>query len=234
MWEALNLLRFESFPALLVELSLLRSFDIFHADARQEISNQSRPAMQPANQQRREQAQPEPPVVQRSTEVKQEPVVPVEQSPHARQAEPKVPFQLVGDEQWSGLLANLEKNSLTTYALVRQGVKPQQEGDELLLEFEDSGAGRMAVRYVLQPEHSGKLLAAVRECYGPTRSLAVKIEGEEAVVQLSAGQEASKAPAVGSATIEVGGKGSGKEVTKPLTANDAIELFGATELKDGD
>ena len=230
MWESLNLLRFESFPALLVELSLLRCFDIFHGSADQQaqpVGSQQR--VEPDQQQSRT-AQP---AVQRQhaeqrTVATQATAVSSEPPPrtHSRQTPPDAPFELAGDEHWTKMLKWLEQNSLTSFALVRLGVKPIPAGGSLLLEFEDSGSGRMAVRYALQPEHSAKLTAAARSSYGQDTLVTVKIAGEAAVVSLA---EPARDGAAVNATIEPGGT----VVRQPVTADDAIELFGATELKDG-
>lgn len=244
LWESLNLLRFESFPALLVELSLLRCYDILHGnDAPLEhLNSRSTQEQQSPASVSRQHSQPEP-VKHIQQEPHRQTVTPGSERveprhetsvrPHARQR-PVEPFVVSGDARWSQLLKLLEARSLTTYALIRLDVKPAVNGTELLLDFEDNGPSALAVRYVLQQEHSQILLAAVREVYGMDFSLSVKI-GEQSASVSQVGQGKSTGDSHNeSATIDAIGKSDSGENPLPMTTDDAIQLFGATELKDGD
>jgi DNA polymerase-3 subunit gamma/tau len=244
LWESLNLLRFESFPALLVELSLLRCYDILHGNEMSQTTQQARPiqerqgpavearqASRPEPTQQMQQAPGDGPAPRESARL--EPRVETTVRPHARQ-KPVEPLEISGDAKWSELLRLLEQRSLTTYALVRLDVKPVVNGNELRLEFEDNGPSNLAVRYVMQAEHSQVLLAAVREVYGQDLGLTVKLAEHSASIS-QPGHEESEGDSQGkSATIDAVDKSGVAEMPKPLTADDAIQLFGATELKDGD
>ncbi|MCB1218526.1 DNA polymerase III subunit gamma/tau [bacterium] len=250
MWEALNLLKHESFPALLVELSLLRCHDLLQTDtqtvqtapvARQQQSTQlQRPQGQTATPRSHTQ---EAAAVQELPEIRQEVPAgeqgpPVRQQEHARQRQPDAPFEETADRQWLAMLAELERNSLTSYALVRIGVRPLNADGRLLLEFEDNGPGRVAARYALQPEHREQLGTAMRSAYGAGSGLSIRIAGDSETVEvLAGGSVAGNVSGSGSATIgepRSGVGGGGAPVEEQVSADDAIELFGATELKDGD
>ncbi|MCB1220094.1 MAG: DNA polymerase III subunit gamma/tau [Planctomycetales bacterium] len=233
MWEALNLLKHESFPALLVELSLLRCHDLMQAGERVQAPV-ARQVQTEARPERRKQDAPTGRVAEPKIKHDAPELSPAVQQPplqeHARQREPDPVFSMENDAQWSAMLAALESSSLTSFALVRVGVRPHFQDNRLLLEFEDNGPGRMAVRYALQPEHRDALVQAARSAYGNGSGVAVSIAGEAEPVELQG------ASANGGATIEPQASGNagaarGKDV---LSAEDAMELFGATELKDGD
>ncbi|MEZ5338801.1 MAG: DNA polymerase III subunit gamma/tau [bacterium] len=252
MWEALNLLKHESFPALLVELSLLRCHDLLQADNM---------AVQPAPVARQQQAVPQqqqqapaqksdPPArmqelqnVHNVQEQRHEPpsmehAPPVRPQEHARQRPPEAPFEETADAQWLAMLEELERNSLTSYALVRIGVRPLQSEGNLLLEFDDNGPGRVAARYALQPEHRDQIGQAMRKAYGAATGLLIRIAGDSETVEvLAAGAAGGISTEAGSATIgapQSGVGGGGAPVDERVSADDAMELFGATELKDGD
>ncbi|MCB1185602.1 DNA polymerase III subunit gamma/tau [bacterium] len=239
MWEALNLLKHESFPALLVELSLLRCHDLMQAGevvqapvARQAVSGQQA-AQERRPEHRQQNAAPSRGPEQEVRQAAPERAIAEQQVPvqeHARQREPEPVFSLDNDAQWSAMLSALESSSLTSFALVRVGVRPSFLDNRLLLEFEDNGPGRMAVRYALQPEHRDALVHAAHSAYGSGSAVAVSIAGEAEPVELQG------ASAGGGATIEPPASGDvGADKRQDVVSpEDAMELFGATELKDGD
>lgn len=237
VWEALNLLRFETFPALLVELSLLRCHDLMQGGSTtglasgdtgvssqgKDLARQAAPAQADVSNQRED-----PPAGEIA---KFEP-----ERKHAQMPAPSPPYRLEGDDKWDAFLARLEQLSLTTFALVRVGVRPQYVDNSLTLEFEDNGPGRTAARYAVSEEHTARLVTAAAEVYGSSCNVSVSIAGDEKSVALQphVGNVGGDSGGGDTITQTGGGDGEPPKSETGLSTEDAMELFGATDLKDGD
>ena len=181
LWEGLNLLKFESFPALLVELTLLSAQQAFQASqpVPSNIESSSAQVTGPRA------VKTEPPATARENQqtVPRTGTAPAATAPPRRErthsqetTATAQPSQTNPREHWKRFCQGLQAKQMTTYALVQDSVNPRLEGSVLRLIF-DADA-RAAYRFIQQDKHFGPLACAVREAYAAPLQIAVEIGGE--------------------------------------------------------
>lgn len=170
VWQGLNLLKEESFSALLLQLTLLKAQAAL-ASADASSAPQPMPASRPAPPVR---LAPPPPAVARpaSPAPQQLAAAPPKTQPlQATKVAAPVTKQIseddssTADEPWERYLAVLKAQRLTTYALVYKGVDAVLDGQLLHISFD--GAALQQFRYAQREENAKALLAVARELFGP-------------------------------------------------------------------
>jgi len=183
-WEGANLLKQESFPALLVELSLLNIQSRLSARSGQAApagTGASRPASASQPGSRREtpaagapDAQPDPlpgasqPGASRKDNVQPRPSA-------SRSAGQEKPAAAAGDP-WPQFLADLEHARLTTYALVARNVTLERSDAGAVLVFDP--AARQAYHFAHKSEHLDALRASASRVLGQPAEIQLMIAGE--------------------------------------------------------
>ncbi len=193
LWEGLNLLKYESFPALLVELTLLSAQQAYgpatgahvataaRETARRQpvVSPPSRPAGIPADEPVAAGAATDQSTGQPAARTQPRPKPRTESAarPTSRAVpESKLAGATSAQEGWPRFMDVLRKQHMTTYALVQEGVIPRKEGNLLRLVF-DADA-RTAFRFVQQPKHQEPLRTAASTAFESGLHIAVEVAGE--------------------------------------------------------
>ncbi|MCC7478924.1 DNA polymerase III subunit gamma/tau [bacterium] len=226
VWKGLNLLKYDNFPALLVELTLLEAQAALIAPAaapqgsaraaqspppeaepqrsparmpeRQPPSAAAgqgagaRPAMQIQRSPARDALDPPRESPQAATQERQPTAQPPQSVPESRpqstppaaSAAPQSALAATGSdnqsslELWERFLAALERVSLTTYALLWQGVSGRFAGRELQLGFPQSA--RQQYAWVQEARHVQAIVDTAAGLLGHAVGLRIAVLGEEA------------------------------------------------------
>lgn len=207
IWQGVNLLKFESYPAVLVELSLLNAHAAFELEA---IRSQEQPAGCSARQDPRPErtdamlkdeqhgsrqaaisiAQPistQKPIVTVSPsgdpalEPKVNEVAYVEET-EASDSVPLAPVKGIQegltDQGWQEFSARIQDEHVTTYAMICAGVQGKLDGDRFTLSF--STERTSAFRYAQREEHAKVLVQTARELFGENISVVLILNNDNA------------------------------------------------------
>jgi len=182
VWRGVNLLKFESFPAVLVELTLLNAQLAY------------RGVKAPAAERAAETAAPSAPAQRQSQPAPARPAAAPPPAPPAAQAAPEaaqlreagqapteaVPAETLEEEpadNWARFLAEIKARRTTTYALLFRGASGELADGRLLIEFERGALP--AFRYSKNEEHRQVLLAAAAELFGDQTGVILRLAGDE-------------------------------------------------------
>jgi len=213
VWRGVTLLKFESFPAVLVELTLLNAQLAYAGSGPTAAAGQpagavdrARPAStaplaRPASTapQTRPATATQPLSAERVA-VPSPPETPSTPAPSA--AGTTEPEAGAADEEeaaepaddWSRFLAAIKARRTTTYALLFRGVSGEPHDGELLVEF--ARPALPAFRFAQNEEHRLVLLDAAAELFGAQSGVILKLEGDEqsAVALKPKLEKAARAP----------------------------------------
>jgi DNA polymerase III subunit gamma/tau len=185
LWEGLNLLKFESFPSLLVELALLSAQRSYTSEPSRKAApvtvdrtGSARAATEPpaADHPRPSATPPSPP----------QPQYPASSGSEKRggqrpgsQIKASTSSETVPESSpWNSLLNYLAKQHVTTYALLQEGAIARQDGDLLRIIF-DSDV-RPAYRFIQQARHIEPIRQGMAAAYGTGMQLAVEMAADPA------------------------------------------------------
>jgi DNA polymerase-3 subunit gamma/tau len=172
LWQGANLLRFESFPALLVELALLQA----RAALRGERAEEER-APAPGEE------APGPPTASSilATDVREpESAAPPGGPPRPAQKEARAEQRpAAASPDWEAFLAALRRH-VTTYSLVFDCLEALPAQGMLRLVFGKDQ--RQPYTYVQKEEHAQLLIAAAEDVFGVGTAVMLSVDGEPATV----------------------------------------------------
>jgi DNA polymerase III subunit gamma/tau len=230
LWEGLNLLKFESFPALLVELTLLSAQQAYRQASATPAPVQTAPASPPVPQSAAGRPTPQPAAPPSASRSQPPSYRPAGRSPQPAPAHPPATAQPVAPAVlsgrvnppqaatpaapeptggssapgagWDSLLSQLKTSAVTTYALVKEGVHARLEGQLLRLIFDQDA--RPAYRFIQNPRHERPLANAVVAAYGAGVTPAVEVAGEPGSrVPLQVAAAAGIRPAADAPPVEI-------------------------------
>ncbi len=250
IWQGVNLLKFESFPAVLVELSLLNAQAAFEGEAvggqeqravslkRQDEQAGSLPAIQEreqisAGQDARDTTQPanaQEPVATESPsgDPAPEPETGELASEEASSVIKMAPHAAAEgiqagqtDQGWEEFCAQVQDEHVTTYAMICAGVQGRLAGGRFTLGF--STERTAAFRYAQREEHAKVLVQNARKLFGENISVVLTLDNDS------------------SNSIEIGSKPDAGEHTErelpPEITTDVVEkppqLRGRSTLDPG-
>ncbi len=256
VWKGLNLLKYDSFPALLVELTLLQAAAALnpqhgpvaqqHAPAARQVAPEAArpqarelPVAPRGGEQRTVSAQAEPPrngaapVTQppkREDQARSSQIQhapPPAPKPTAPSTQPPTGAPLSSDE-FEAFREEVRRGRLTTYALLREDVVALRDGSQVALLFDPRGkVARQAHSYASQPDNHAVLREAARKLYGAHAVLTLHI-AVPPETGASAGAVKVSDPPQHPPAGNGSLNGSGDE---PPTIEQAIEIFGAEDVR---
>ena len=193
IWQALNLLRYESFPGLLVELALISAWQEFHASqpqapqpavpAQSQPQPQTQAAKRPAPAQPQQQPRPQAPQPASQASARPQPGTQEsskQDTPARRQPQIASSADSKADntDPWQMFLRYLKGNYFTTYALLTMDVTGDKEDGLLVIEF--APVARQAFRFIQDRKHHDALVKAAAKAYGKPLQVAVELDGDKA------------------------------------------------------
>jgi DNA polymerase III gamma/tau subunit len=185
-WQGVNLLKYESFPALLVELTLLRISAALNQSVQPETAQaqqqQSPPQLPPAGPPKPE-AKPESAVQDKpATQAparrpwdKDKPArqpVPAAKTPAANATSPPASG---ANGVWQKFLDDLQRHHLTTYSHLVRGVSGRIEGQRLRILF--NPGERQTYGFAVREIHLQAMAEAARRVIGASAQVAVELSG---------------------------------------------------------
>lgn len=187
IWQGVNLLKFESFPAVLVELSLLNAQAAFERETvegqeqrsagskRQEEHTGSLPAIQEREQ--------------KTAELAREEDIDVEKTAlHATAAGIQAGQTGHG---WEEFCARVQDEHVTTYAMICAGTQGKLDDGKFIISF--SAERTAAFRYSQREEHAKVLVHNARKLFGANTSVVLILEsGSTKGIEIGSRSVASK------------------------------------------
>jgi DNA polymerase-3 subunit gamma/tau len=206
VWEGVNLLKYESFPSVLVELTLLNA-QAAYSDSEARPTTAARGAAGPPDVARpdpaesEEPAQPAPPEPPRAPTAAS--TAPAAASTPAVRTEPApTPAVAAGGEStdqpagWEEYLTALEATRRTTYALLYRGASGRLHDGVLTIDFESDRLP--AYRYAQSEENSAALIDVAGSVFGPDTGVTLQLAGDGGSAELkpraSGGTDRSEPP----------------------------------------
>jgi hypothetical protein len=260
VWQGLNLLKYDNFPALLVELTLIeaaRNPDLGAAGRpqpaalRQSLQTQPRPSTsstspgRPASEQGRGDMAP---VRLSTSDSDSGPAAALNKETAKPQLirsgpslQPQAAQNATGDiiEQFRRKVHDLR---LTTFVLVQHGVTARLEDNRLVLSFDDDS--RQALAYAGSDDNLTILREAARQLYGqhtvielhrsdhgPREAVERAVEGGDPAVEPDTEHVLQDDEPSAPAALE-SSQSNGSGGDRPATFDDVIRLFGAGEVEE--
>jgi len=188
VWQGVNLLKFESFPAVLVELALLNAQAALAAPAVQPAASaqpqrQAQSRMQPPARPAPDRGGDPDPRIEAKPQVDPPAAQPPVQGPPAAPPQPAKPVEEQAKPgpvarltaEWEQYLAAMKEHRLTTYALLFRDVFGELNGKVLTIEF--AAASEAAFKYAQLDEHAPHLIAVAEQVYEQPTGVILKLEG---------------------------------------------------------
>jgi DNA polymerase-3 subunit gamma/tau len=187
IWQGLNLLKYDNFPPLLVELTLIHAAGgastVAPAEPPRRVDNSPSPAqrvaqLRPPPTVQARTANPEPLVQPAVTppDITQPDVQPQPARAEAPRHSPAPPSVKGDDELLETLREKVRSLRLTTFALLRTGVRALRDDNRVVLFFEDGA--RQAMAFASQPDAMAVLRDAARQLFGQHTVIELKREGD--------------------------------------------------------
>ena len=223
VWEGINLLKYESFPAVLVELTLLNAQAAFIAQPAatgQPVMDQPRQVVQPRQQPQRQPAPPprgrrNPPAQQSRPEPQAahpeqpRPVAPAEDRPVRAEpvakpgAGPAPPVELPeAGPEWEGFMQALREWRVTAYAILMNKAVGHCADGMLTIEF--LAGQKTAYMYAQNDEVAGALVRVAGDIHGDGTGVRLCLAGDpRATSELKPRMAATSRPAAKAPPAEV-------------------------------
>jgi DNA polymerase-3 subunit gamma/tau len=173
VWEGVNLLKYESFPALLVELTLLKAQGALATTVGAELATpEPQAAVEPLASVVAAKS-PEGSAAAPTARVPSPASTMPEAVPQAGSASPEAPPR----RDWGGYLGEVKRRRLTAYSLLFRDVDGRV--DEGVLRISFASERRQAHAFAQRKENADVLVAAAQAVFGAGTAVVLELEGAE-------------------------------------------------------